>query len=313
MRSALAALFLGLTLSLSPAAAEPKAVVGMMADTSANFDVVMRLTAGLDHQDGLRILPIAGKGPLQTLNDLVHLKGIDAALLPSDVLAYARKNDLIDVPETKLSYLVKLGHMNVVVLARKEIASLQDLSGRRVATGSTTSSTYVTSHFLLDSAGIVFEPVPVDGADAVRAVAEGEADAAFLMANGPLPELSGLKARNLHLLSVQASGEAAEAYAPALITNADYPNLLKKGEVVETVAAALIVAVFEWPKGSPQSEVTGVLADSLYRVLQPEGQAGAGINLAAAVPGWQRARVAEDILKKRAARAEQPLVATTEN
>lgn len=313
MRSAFAALLFGLVASVSPAVAEPKAVIGMMADTRASFEVVMRLSAGLDHQAGLRILPIAGKGPLQTLNDLVYLKGIDAALLPSDVLAYARANGLIDVAPEKISYLVKLGGKDVHVLAGKDVTSLQDLSGRRIAIGTATDPSYVTSRFIMESAGIPFEKVPLGGSDAVRAVAEGEADAAVLVGEEPLPELSGLKARNLRLIPVQAAGAAADAYAPALIAHEDYPNLVKKGETIETVSMALVVAVFEWPKGSPQSDVTGALADSLYRVLQPEGEAGAGINLAAGVPGWQRARVADDILKKRAARVSQPQLATTEN
>lgn len=311
MRSALAALLLGLF--ASAAAAEPKTVIGMMADTPANFDVVMRLSAGLDHQSGLRILPIAGKGPLQTLNDLVHLKGIDAALLPADVLAYAQNNGLIDVAPEKLSFLVKLGSLDVHVLARKDVSSLEQLAGLRVAVGPATDPSYISAQVLLSAANVSVEEVPLGGANAVRAVAEGQADAAILVGEEPLAELSGLKARNLHLIPVPALGPSAEYYAPALITYDDYPNLLKKGESVETVSTAVIVAVFEWPKGSPQSDVTGALADSLFRVLQPQGEQGAGLNLSASVPGWQRALVAEQLLKKRAAQSTQSQLATTEN
>lgn len=313
MRSALAALLFGIAASAGPVLAGPKTAIGMMADTPSSFGVVLRLSAGLDHQGGLRILPIAGKGPLQTLNDLVHLKGIDAALLPSDVLAYARVNGLIDVAPEKLSYLVKLGHHDIHLLARKDITSLQELAGRRIAVGSSIEPSYITGHFLLESAGIAFEEVPLGGAAAVKAVAEGQADAAILVGEEPLPELSGVKSRNLHLVPLQAPEAVADNYAPALLSYDDYPALMKKGETVDTLSTALIVAVFEWPRGSPQGNTTAALADGLYRALEPADAQGAGINLTATVPGWQRAKVAEDILKKRAARISQSKLATTEN
>ncbi len=313
MRLALASLMFGLLVASAPANAGPKTTIGMMADTPASFDIVLRLSSGLDHQGGLRILPIAGKGPLQTLNDLVHLKGIDAALLPSDVLAYARANGLINVADEKLSYLVKLGQLDIHLLAGKEVTALQDLAGKRIAIGTSVEPSYITGHFLLQAAGIEFEEVPLGGAAAIKAVAEGQADAALLLGDEPLPELSGVKSRNLHLVSVQAPAGAADVYAPALISHEDYPALLKKGETIDTLSTAIIVAVFEWPRGSPQGNVTAALADGLYRVLQPDDSQSAGINFTAMVPGWQRARVADDVLKKRAARATQSQLATTEN
>lgn len=313
MRLALASLAFGLMIASAPVHAGPKTTIGMMADTPANFDVVLRLSSGLDHQGGLRILPIAGKGPLQTLNDLVYLKGIDAALLPSDVLAYARANGLITIANEKLSYLVKLGQLDVHLLASKDINSLQDLAGKRVAIGTSVESSYITGHFLMQAAGIAFEEIPLGGSAAIKAVAEGQADAALLLGVEPLSELSGVKSRNLHLVSLQAPAEAADVYAPALISHEDYPSLLKKGETIETLSTAVIVAVFEWPRGSPQGNVSAALADGLYRVLQPDDTQSAGINFTAQVPGWQRARVAEDVLKKRAARATQSQLATTEN
>lgn len=315
MRIALAVAVFGLVASSATANAGPKTTIGMMADTPASFDIVMRLSAGLDHQGGLRILPIAGKGPLQTLDDLIHLKGINAAILPSDVLEYARSNDMLKVGPEKLSYIVKLGQHDIHVLARKDITSIQELSGRRIAVGASTEASYVTSHLVLESAGVTFEEVPLGGAAAVKAVAEGQADAAILLGEEPLPELSGVKSRNLHLLSLQAPEALSATYAPALLSHEAYPTLLKKGETVETLSTAQIIAVFEWPRGSPQANVTAALADGLYRVLQPEDTQSAGINFSATVPGWRQAQVAGDILKKRAARTaqSQSQLATTEN
>lgn len=38
-----------------------------------------------------RVLPVVGKGALQMLTDLKYLRGIDMAILPIDVVEYAKQ------------------------------------------------------------------------------------------------------------------------------------------------------------------------------------------------------------------------------
>jgi uncharacterized protein len=314
MRTALAALAFGLMSATVPAgAADRVTAIGVMADTADDLALAMRIAAALDHQNGLRILPIAGKGPSQTLNDLVHLKGVDAAVLPSDTLAYAAKEGLLDVAPTKLTYVLKLASQDVYLLARKDIDSLSALAGRRVAMGTTADSAYIAAHLLVQAAGITAEDVPLTGEAAVAAVADGSVDAAFLAGPNPLPVLATLKAKDLHLVPLEATGDAAAAYAPALVSGDDYPALLRKGETVETVSSALILAVFEWPRGSDQSKAIGRFAEGLFQSLEPAGSPDPGVNFTAAVPGWTRARVADDVLAARAARAQAIQPAKSEN
>jgi uncharacterized protein len=314
MRTALAALAFGLMSTFMPVhAADRVTAIGVMADTADDLGLAMRMAAAVDHQDGLRILPIAGKGPAQTLNDLIHLKGVDAAVLPADTLAYAAKEGLLDVAPAKLSYLLKLGTADVHLLARKDVATLSDLAGRRVAMGTTADSAFIAAHLLVQAAGIAVEDVPLAGDAAISAVAEGSVDAAFLVGPKPLAALATLKPRGLRLVPLAAAAEAATAYAPALLSSDDYPALIRKGETVETVSSALILAVFEWPRGSAQGQVIGRLAAGLFQALEPAGSAGAGLNFAATVPGWTRARAADDELTARAARAQAIQPAKSEN
>ena len=178
MRLALAALLYCAAMAAAPVlAAERITAIGIMADNPEDFALAMRLASALDHKNGMRILPIAGKGPAQTLNDLVHLKGVDAAVMQSDALAYAMQNDLLDVAPSKISYVVKLASHDVLLLARKDVASLADLAGRRVATGSTADTSFIAAHLLLDGAGIAVEDVPLAGDAAVAAVAAKVIDA----------------------------------------------------------------------------------------------------------------------------------------
>ncbi len=49
------------------------------------------LAAVLDDIDGLRIVPMIGKGSFQNLSDLLYMRGVDVAIVQSDVLAAARR------------------------------------------------------------------------------------------------------------------------------------------------------------------------------------------------------------------------------
>ena len=46
------------------------------------------LAAVLEEPGSLRILPVIGKGSVQNVADLLYLRGIDVAIVQSDVLAY---------------------------------------------------------------------------------------------------------------------------------------------------------------------------------------------------------------------------------
>lgn len=292
---AAAALLSAVLIGASPApAAERVTVIGLMADSAADMTMAARIAAALDHQAGLRVVPMLGKGPAQTLTDLVHLKGVDAALLPSDTLAYAQRENLLDVKPAKISYVLKLESRDLVLVARKEVADLAGLAGRRVAVGSTADASFVSARLLLDVAQITVEEVALAGPAALAALADGSVDAAFLSGPEAANLLAAARLRSVHLVPLAAPQELAQAFAPAMLTAASFPTLLKKSETVESVSSALIVAVFEWPKGSPQSETTRKFAGALFQALGANG--GAGINLAASVPGWTRARVADELL-----------------
>jgi uncharacterized protein len=307
-------LFLG-TLAPSVAAetrgTANEAAVGVLADTRESFELLLRIERGLDHVDGLRVLPIAGKGPVQTLADLVYLRGVDAALLTSDTLAFAEANGLLKGVASKVSFVVRLAGLDVHVIARDGIASFGDLADKTIATGSTTSSSYVAAQLLLSAAGLSANTIVADGADAIAAVASGKADAAILVGRRPLAGLGA--AKGLHLIDVAVPESLQASYSPSLLSHEDYPQLIPQGHSVETLSASLVVAVFNWQRGAPQYVRTRRFVDALFAALQPGGNNDANLNLAASVPGWNRHGAAEDALKSRAAKVQAASPAATEN
>jgi TRAP-type uncharacterized transport system substrate-binding protein len=55
-----------------------------------------------------RIIPVIGKGSLQNLTDLRFLRGIDMAILQTDILDYAKEQGLSPDPTASLTYVTKL-------------------------------------------------------------------------------------------------------------------------------------------------------------------------------------------------------------
>jgi len=79
----------------------------------------------------LRIAPLTGQGPVQSIIDLLDHRRFDAAVVPSDVLAYLRDGHFAGAPST-IAYITTIDEEEVHILARQEIASIADLAGKKV-------------------------------------------------------------------------------------------------------------------------------------------------------------------------------------
>lgn len=74
-----------------PSARSNKGVVSIITGSvnGTYIRIASELATVLD-TDGLRILAIIGKGSVQNISDLLYLKGIDLAIVQSDVLEYLK-------------------------------------------------------------------------------------------------------------------------------------------------------------------------------------------------------------------------------
>jgi TRAP-type uncharacterized transport system substrate-binding protein len=78
----------------------------------------------------IHILPIVTRGPTENVNDLLYLRGIDAAIINSDSLEEYKSQ----VPQIRqrITYLLSLFPSELHIFVRPEIKSLQDLEGKKV-------------------------------------------------------------------------------------------------------------------------------------------------------------------------------------
>ena len=261
-------------------------------------DNVLEIANAMDHTDGLRVLPIIGRGSLQSINDLLFLRGVDVALLSSDSLAFVKKNNLYKDETGKLAYLAKLANLNVIVLARKEIAVIEDLAGMRIATGPANSDEFVAAELVFGALGTNYERVPTTGKNSLAALLDGRIDAAVFAGSASYRLLNSIKANSgLHILSLSLPESLAEVYSPAILSHEDFPNLIAEGTAVETVASALILAVFRLARAQrallQAEKIQQGPALNLSRHPQRVEQS---TNFSAAVPGWKQYLTAKDLM-----------------
>jgi TRAP transporter TAXI family solute receptor len=138
----------------------------------------------LDDGESLRVLPVIGRGSAQNIRDLLYLRGIDIGIVQMD----AREALGPEATEGKrqLEYIARLYNEEIHVIARRDIADIRSLAGRKVNIDVAGSGTNLTSRIIFERLGIKPDFVSVDQGAAFERLASGEIDAAvFVSAAGP--------------------------------------------------------------------------------------------------------------------------------
>ncbi|KAA2213035.1 TAXI family TRAP transporter solute-binding subunit [Teichococcus oryzae] len=252
------------------------------------------LAAVLDEGEYLRVLPVIGKGSLQNISDLLYLRGIDLAIVQSDVLAAATRDRLFPGMTQLVQYVAKLYDEEVHVLARRDIERVEDLAGQAVNVDLRGSGTAMTASLIFGSLGIDIRAVHAPQDLALERLRRGEIAALVYVAGKPARLFSGVRAEEgLHLLSLPLAPQLLETYLPAPIEHADYPALIAENSSVQTMAVGAVLAVYAWKAGT---ERHGKLVRFLERFNQkfpallqpPRHPKWREVNLTAQVPGWTR-------------------------
>ncbi|MFC3126046.1 TAXI family TRAP transporter solute-binding subunit [Pseudoroseomonas globiformis] len=255
------------------------------------------LAAVLDDGDQLRVLPVVGKGSLQNISDLLYLRGIDVAVVQSDVLAAATRDRAFPGVGSLVQYVAKLYDEEVHILARRDVERVEDLAGQKVNVDLRGSGTAMTASLIFDSLGVAVEAVYAPQDAALERLRRGEIAALVYVTGKPTRLFSGVRAEEgLHFLSLPMAPELLQTYLPAPVTHADYPALIAEGASVQTVAVGAVLAVYAWRPSGPGAERHAKLARFAERFRQrfpellqpPRHPKWREVNLSAQLPGWTR-------------------------
>ena len=284
-------------------------VGGLLSGTYMRF--VDEMATALNDGDNLRILPIVSYGAASNLDDLLYLRGVDAAVTQSDVFEYFRTERKTPNLERRIQYIIRLPISELHILARSDVQSLEDLRGKKVNFGPAGTGASLTGTIVFQRLGINVEQVLIDQPTALQKLQSGQVDAIARVIPKPIDFFSKIPTNSgLHLVNIPFSNRFEDLYTLGEFSKQDYPNLLQGQDRIDTIAVPAVLAVYNWPKNTDRFNRVKRLIEYLFTRWDtfqhpPYHPKWRDVNLAATVPGWSRFSVAEEQLQHLLAQQQQ--------
>ena len=278
-------------------------VVTIMAGSSTGTDlaIVQDIAEVLDGVDGLRVVPMVGKGPEQNIKDVMFLRGVDMGVTQANILKYfAKTGELGPNFIDQIAYVAKLFNEEMHILVREDVSSIADLKGRPVNFGAEGSGTEITGRLVFEALGVDVKQVHLGDAEALQKLRSGEIAATIVVTGKPAPVLANLKdASGLKLLAVPYAKALEDSYYPATLTHDDYPELVAEGNSVDTVAVCAVLVSFNWTGDGTRYRKIDKFVDAFFGnfdqfLKAPHHPKWREVNFAATLEGWHRSPLAQD-------------------
>jgi TRAP transporter TAXI family solute receptor len=264
------------------------------------------LASVLDDGNKLRILPIVGRGSVQSVADILFLQGVDIGVVRADTLDYLERKGFAKDINKQLTYVTKLYNEEMQVIAPKSVQSLKDLEGKTVGVDLPNGSTFVTVLTVFERLGIKANFAYVEQRIAMEKMRRGEnMDAVIVVGGKPYKSVSNFNNSDnrFHLVTVGYDKPLQGDYLPANMTSKDYPNLIPEGQSVDTIAVPSLLAAYNWAPNTERYRKLCLFVDAFFTKF-PEFQHAPfhpkwkEVSLSAPLKGWNRLPYAQQWLDK---------------
>ena len=262
------------------------------------------LASVLDDGNKLRVLPIVGRGSVQSVADILFLQGVDLGIVRSDTLDYLERKSFAKDIKRQFTYITKLYNEEMQIIAPKSIHSLRDLEGKTISVDLPNGGTFVTALTVAERLGMKANFVYIEQRIAMEKLKKGEIDAVIVVGGKPYKSVSNFNNDGrFHLVKVDYEKPLQGDYLPATLTSKDYPNLIAEGESVDTIAVPAVLAAYNWsPKTDRYRKLTNFVNAFFTKFPQfqkpPFHPKWKEVSLSAPLPGWNRFQPAQDWLDK---------------
>jgi ABC-type amino acid transport substrate-binding protein len=241
----------------------------------------------------VRVLPIAGRGATENVRDLLQLRGVDLAILNSDILQFLDRTRQHPQARRLVRFVTHLFDQKVYLLVRKDLNAIEDLRGRRLVVLSKGAGSHITATVLFGQLGIdvTLEALgsEVDLDDAGLAKVDG-----VLLLSDELARvrLSAPARQGLRVLPIGLTPALQGIYKRALIEPQELPGLPDKGST-ETVAVSTLLAVYDWNPSQARFAGVSSFMGGLFSALPSLRQRNPGsvwrqADINAQLAGWTR-------------------------
>ena len=194
--------------------------------------------SGPQGQVALRVLPMVGNGGVRNVLDVLTLAGADVAIAPVALVERLRQTRTFGDISDRLTYIAPLHIEEFHLLARPEIGSLTELSGKRVDLGDDGSAGAILGREVLNRLGIKISETNLGPEAALDGLRKGDLSAALIVSGKPVSFLTQVsQLDNIHLLPIPYFKELLQQdYLPSTLRHKDYPNMIAAEASVDTIA-----------------------------------------------------------------------------
>jgi len=255
--------------------------------------------ADLERQCGLTLNVLESAGSLENFVGVRKRANTQFGIVQSDVLDYFKtfqaKDRELQRAVAGVRIMFPLYNEEVHILARRDIAKLADLNGRKVAIGKTASGTFLTASLIMDIMQLDrVERLAIGASEGLEKLLAGEIDALFYVSGAPTklfanPDIDGAR---FHLLSVNEPLLNA-SYVSSTIAAGTYPF---QTEEVEAIAVKAVMMTYDYrvKENQYQRDSCKSVADLSYLMLanldrlKAEGHPKwKNVDLSDLPPGWR--------------------------
>jgi TRAP transporter TAXI family solute receptor len=262
------------------------------------------LASVLDDGNKLRVLPIVGRGSVQSVADILFLQGVDLGIVRADTLDYLERKGFAKDIKKQFTYVTKLYNEEMYVIASKSVRSLADLNGKRVSVDLPNGGTFVTASIVFERLGLKPNLVYIEQRISMEMLKKGELDAVIAVGGKPYKSVSSFKddKDRFHFVPVDYAKPLQGDYLPAVMTAKDYPNLIAEGERVDTIAVPAVLAAYNWAPNTERYRKLALFVDAFFTKFPtfqnpPFHPKWKEVSLSAPLQDWLRFPAADQWLK----------------
>src|ERR1043165_4222263 len=112
------------------------------------------LASVLDDGNKLRVLPIVGRGSVQSVADILFLQGVDLGIVRADTLDYLEKKGFAKDIKKQFTYVTKLYNEAMYVISSKSVTNINKLEGKTISVDLPNGGTFVTALTVAERLGM---------------------------------------------------------------------------------------------------------------------------------------------------------------
>jgi ABC-type amino acid transport substrate-binding protein len=261
----------------------------------------------------VRVLPVAGHGAVANVRDLIQLRGVDLAVLNSDIFLFLDRTRQYPTARNQIRYVTHIYNQKVYLLARKEFNTIEDFRGRKLGVLSSEAGSHTTAMTLFGLLGIDVT-LHTLGSDAYLDDPSLEKIDGVLLLSDELARvrLSAQARQDLRVLPIGLTPALRSAYRPAVIEPRELPGLPVAGNT-ETIAVSTLLAVYNWTPSQARfadvSKFSTALFSALPRLRENAGSLWRQADINAPIEGWPRYSAAQPSRALGKAQLAQPALA----